>query len=266
MTTQALTVVNAEQFSQLTSKDAAIGLLDIIQGLGGFGTLMQYRIKIPSGGGRIFTIETIDGEVHLPKFEAVILSGWPNQRAWNRLSYDDSPGGPPDCASTDGVRGFGRRGLGEDAAEEPATWQDCATCKWGQFGSGNKGRGKACRDSAVLWLMRPGAGLPQPLTVPATSLKVVKDYQIKMAMANVMPFQVLTEVSLESDESQNGQKYSKLILRRVGTVPPEVHEGARQMAQAIKQALLERRPYVAGMDAADTSWDFGAEESQPSNT
>jgi hypothetical protein len=252
MTNQALVTVNPEEFV-LANAETTQNMLDAVRAMpGGFNGLMQYRIKIPAGGGKVFSIESLDGEQHLAKIPAIILTAWANQRAWNRHSLDESGGGAPDCASTNGVQGFGNRSE-SDTDEEPS-WADCATCKWGQFGSG-KGSSKACRDSSVLWIMRPECGLPQALNVPATSLKVLKDYQLKLLMARTEPFRVLTQIGLEQAESASGIKYSRLTLQRIGVVPPEMHAQAFEVATALKAALAERRPFVAGM-RRDTSFDM----------
>lgn len=242
----ALTIADADRFALLADTEQTQGIIDTVQGMGGFNALMQYRLKLPSGGGKFFTIDTIEGEQAVATFEAVILCVIPNQRQWHRESMEDSGGGAaPDCASVNGVDGWGRREVDGSDAMEPASAQSCATCPWNQWGSARKGgRGKDCKESAVLWFLRPDRGLPECMSVPATSLKVLSTYQVKLMGARVNPYQALTTFGLEVVKSDGGIAYAKLTLKHTGSVAEEVQVGALMMAKAIKEQMASRTPFV----------------------
>lgn len=241
----ALTVANRDQFALLLP-DQTQALIDTVQAMGGFTGLMQYRLKIPAGGVKFFTVETEDGEQALASFDAVVLCVIPNQRQWHADSPEDSGGGKaPDCASLDGLRGWGRRSRDGEDVRQPATWADCAACQWNQWGSSRKGgKGKDCKESAVLWFLRPDRGLPDAMTVPATSLNVLKAYQVKLMGARCSPYQAMTRIGLEQAKNDGGNVYSKLTLTRSGSVPEEMQAGAVMLATAIRQAMEGRTPFV----------------------
>lgn len=63
---------------------------------------------------------------------------WPEGK-----EYDDNE--PPLCQSVDGKQGYGEPGGA------------CATCILNRFGSSATGRGKACKNMRVLYLLRSGS-------------------------------------------------------------------------------------------------------------
>ena len=109
------------------------------------GLTMSFpRIKIPAGGVLQFEIPNGDPQHpdYRPTLTGVILynhascANWPEGDEYN----DDVP---PLCSSVDGKQGYGEPG------------GTCATCTLSQFGSASNGRGKACKNMRVLYLLRP---------------------------------------------------------------------------------------------------------------
>lgn len=76
--------------------------------------------------------------------------------------YDDNV--TPLCSSVDGKTGYGAPG------------GICATCALNQYGSVEKGKGKACKNMRNLYILRSGEHMPMLLSLPPTSLRPYSDF------------------------------------------------------------------------------------------
>ena len=110
------------------------------------GLTMSFpRIKIPAGGVLQFEIPNGDPQHpdYRPTLTGVILYNHASCAYWPEGDeYNDDV--PPLCSSVDGKQGYGEPG------------GTCATCTLSQFGSASNGRGKACKNMRVLYLLRSG--------------------------------------------------------------------------------------------------------------
>jgi hypothetical protein len=94
-------------------------------------------------------------------FEAHIIF-WHETNTWWGRAFGEGDTTFPDCCSSNGVYPDG----GEDRQSDR-----CANCEWNQYGSApGGGRGKACQNSILLYLVRDGDRLPFVLKAPASSL------------------------------------------------------------------------------------------------
>lgn len=123
------------------------------------------QVKIPAGGALQFEIPTDDPDNpdYVKTLEGVIL--------YNHFSFaywpEDEDGetdenNAPLCQSVDGKLGYGTPG------------GFCAACGYNRFGS--RGKGKACKNSRVLYLLRSGDYMPIQLSLPPTSLKPFNEF------------------------------------------------------------------------------------------
>lgn len=119
------------------------------------------RVKIPSGGQVQFELPSDDPDNpdYAKYLEGVIVyshnanSYWPTGE-----DYDDNT--PPSCQSVDGKLGYGNpSGL-------------CADCPYNRYGSDTKGtgKGKACKNQRILYLLRSGEAMPIQLSLSPTSI------------------------------------------------------------------------------------------------
>ena len=76
--------------------------------------------------------------------------------------YDDNV--TPLCSSVDGKTGYGAPGGA------------CAVCALNQYGSVEKGKGKACKNMRSLYILRSGEFMPLLLSLPPTSLRPYSDF------------------------------------------------------------------------------------------
>lgn len=204
------------------------------------------RVKIPAGGGIAFEVPTLEGTDSQKTIEGVIIAHQPQNVYWS--TGLDAGGGnqPPDCVARDGKLGEGAPG------------GLCATCPMNKFGS-DGGNGKACKNTEVLFILRPGNMLPMALIVPPTSLGAVKKYLLQLTSASIPFYGVQTRLSLEKTTNAAGIAYSKLVLAPVAFDAAASDARARLMlpadtvadVKAYRDALLPQLTAAVDVAAID---------------
>jgi len=170
------------------------------------------RIKVPTGGMSAFQVEELDGPQVYQHIDVILIAIKGRQKAWWASSLEDSGGGaPPTCVSKDGIHGVGNNTVDADA---PITKHLCAECPWDQYGSSRFGgsKGKDCKDYSLLFFFRNGNRIPSVMTVPATSLKGLQNYILRL-IDNGKRFEgVVTRLSLDQTQNASGITYSKVAF------------------------------------------------------
>ena len=192
-------------------------LLDIIRenlGQAGINVWDLDTIKVPTGGVTVFKVPTLEGQKMMEEIEGILIHVGRPRGYWS-VSYAKSQGGsPPDCSSADGLTGEGLPG------------GNCLSCPLAKFGTkqnddGSMADGQACRDSRLLFLVRPGSILPIKIAAPPTSIKAVQQYITQLTSIGRRFYGVLTKVALITDKAGNIE-YSKLKLTTDASLPPEM--------------------------------------------
>lgn len=118
-------------------------------------------MKIPSGGQLQFELtgEDPDNPDYARYLEGIILYSH-NANAYWIAGKGEDDNAPPDCQSTDGKIGYGHPG------------GLCADCPYNRFGSDTKGtgKGKACKNQRIIYLLRSGEVMPIQLSLSPTSI------------------------------------------------------------------------------------------------
>lgn len=177
---------------------------DLVEDMDGI-SLYFNRVKIPSGGMTQFEIptENPDEPDYAPNLEGVILHHHPACAYWPESEDDDEEDQNPLCSSVDGITGIGTPGGA------------CAACKLNVFGTGAKGRGKACKNMHVLYLLRSGEMMPLQLNLPPTSIRPFKEFmQRAFRLRNRASFGSLVRIGLKK-ESTGKTDYSVATFRLV---------------------------------------------------
>ncbi|MCD8157752.1 MAG: hypothetical protein LUD77_02335 [Clostridiales bacterium] len=149
------------------------------------------KIKILAGGMTAFEVPDPenDSETTLTKtITGVILF----QHPINTFYKSAYTGGnnPPDCGSFDGVVGSGDPG------------GTCAKCPYNQFGSAsNGGKGKACKNRRMMYILMEGDIFPYRLSLPTGSLSEYARYAKSLLNKRHFPSQVVTSISLQKASS-----------------------------------------------------------------
>jgi len=211
-------------------------------GAGGLAPTDLERIVIPAGGGTAWNIKTLEGDVNVDHFDAVILY-WKDVRLYWASEFTGA-GSPPDCLSNDGLTGRGNPG------------GVCARCPNAQFGSAANGVGQACKQCRQLFVLLPDDRLPRLLSVPPTSLKPVRQYFLRLASAGRPYHSVVTRFGLEVAQSSGGFRYSRIVPSVAATLPPEQAEFFAKMSRALAPAL-------ARVEASEDDYAVASEGETP---
>lgn len=117
------------------------------------------RAKIPGGGSTLFELPGEDPTKpeYVEKMEGVILYHHAANGYWAGEPNDEDKA--PICVSLDGKVGYGDPG------------GLCTKCGLNAFGSGEDGRGKACKNQRYLYLLQDGEFIPWVIYLPPTSLR-----------------------------------------------------------------------------------------------
>ena len=119
-----------------------------------------------TGGATEWEVATGTGTQTVKEVKGILIWHTTDPRAYYAGPYDPSQVTPPDCTSWDGVTGVGTPG------------GDCKTCEMNVFGSARdgKGKGKACREKHLLFLLREKDLIPCVISPPTTSLGAVQNF------------------------------------------------------------------------------------------
>lgn len=161
------------------------------------------QIKVPAGGGTAWEVPTLEGTQHEKTIEGIIVLASSRRSYWQ---HADITGTPPDCQSRDMVRGVGNPG------------GECAACQLNQFGSAERGEGKACKETRALFVLRSDALLPCVLSVPPSSLGTLKKYMLSLANSGIPHHQAVTRMTLSKQQNAAGIGYSAIDFTFAGRV------------------------------------------------
>lgn len=216
------------------AQEVMVGAFDQL----GLSDFQLSRIKIPSGGMTAWEVESLEGTTVEKHLDVILVAMKGKQKTWWARPLEDAGGGaPPSCTSTDGINGFGINVLAADA--EPGHHK-CSECAWNQFGSArNGGKGKDCSDFALLYFFTKGSRLPSILSVPATSLKPLQGYILKLIDAGKRMETCVTRLSLKKVQSASGVGFSQLDLAWQADLSDEDKSAMSGLAESFRARLNE---------------------------
>lgn len=184
------------------------------------------KVKIPSGGALQYEIPTGDPDNpdYAKTLTGIILFNHPNNAYWPEGSeYDDNS--TPLCSSVDGKLGVGVPG------------GSCTGCAMNVFGSAAEGRGKACKNMRVLYLLRSGEFMPLQVTLPPTSLKPFREFMNQsFILRRRATYGSLVQIGLK--KMNNGKDdYSVATFRRLADFSGEELTQVRKYADSFKEQI-----------------------------
>lgn len=223
-------------------------------------------VKVPSGGMTAWTIpDIIEGERIEKTIEGIVVMQRTIRSYW-RLGFDERAGAgagnqPPDCSSQDGKWGIGHPDGHPDLVEDHAAQGQfayeaydpsgeqvagpgmqrryaCEACPLAQFGSDSKGRGQACRQNRLLFLLTPESALPMVIKVPPSSLKLVQGFLLKLSGRAIAPWGAVLSFGLRKTQGAAGIDYSEIVPSFVAKLDPSALERIVATAEALKPSLL----------------------------
>ena len=197
------------------------------------------RIRIPAGGATAWTVPTADGEQSFKEIEGVIVHIGRRRAYWS----DPNPTGQmPDCTSNDCIRGAGNPGGA------------CAHCPLNVFGSarkpdGSPARGKACKESKLIFMLREGSLLPHVVVLSPASIRPMTRYQLNLGL----PFwSVVTKLELGRTKNRDGIAYAEVRATKTGILPKETAQQVLAYAQQLQAVFASTTMERSDVESPDT--------------
>lgn len=176
----------------LKNQPLSLGLFDIV--------------KSPSGGSTVFSVPGLAGEEAEKELTGIILDYTTPRAYWD--SPDPVEGTPPVCMSQNSIISFDGKA--------------CAHCPFNDFGSKNgESNAKACKESVLLFLLRPGSVIPLLVRIPVTSKNRFLRYSTRLLCTLTPISSVVTKITLEKATSKGGKPYALFNFEAVSTLEPE---------------------------------------------
>lgn len=193
---------------------------EIMEELGG-DVPVYPRIKIPAGGSVAFEIPGDDPNSPdvQKEVEGVVVWHHSVNAYW---ATDDNSNNPPDCSALDGKCGVGTPG------------GSCAKCSLNQFGSGEGGKGKACKNMKRLYILMADSLLPVALSLPPTSLRSWTDFVTARITKGEKVCDIATKITLTKKENANGNPYSVATFAKLANLDEVTKESSRHYREQIK--------------------------------
>ena len=203
------------------------------------------RVKIPSGGQVQFELPSDDPDNpdYAKYLDGVIVYSHNANTYWpTGEDYDDNT--PPACQSTDGKLGHGTPG------------GICASCPFNRYGSDTKGtgRGKACKNQRVIYLLCSGEAMPIQLSLSPTSITPYTQF-VNAAFVARRRGICGSVVQIGLKKKNNGKDdYSVATFKRLYDFSGEELAKIRAYADSFKEQvklILEQRTENIEAEASD---------------
>ena len=179
-------------------------------------------IKSPSGGSTSFTIPTLSGETMEKSITGIILDYTTPRAYWD--TPDPVEGTPPVCFSSDSL-------VSHDG-------KACGTCPFNDFGSKDgETNAKACKESVVLFLLRPDNIMPILVRVPVSSKMLFQRYMTRLIGKMIPVSGVVTKITLEKTTNKSGQPYAAYHFEAVEALSTEEAEKARAFGKKFMELV-----------------------------
>lgn len=192
-------------------------------------------VKSPSGGSTVFSVPSLSGDEAEKELTGIILDYTTPRAYWD--TPDPVEGTPPACMSQNSI-------ISQDG-------KACAMCPYNTFGSKNgDSNAKACKESVLLFLLRPNNILPLLVRIPVTSKGRFLKYMTRLVGRLTPISSVVTKISLEKATSKGGKPYALFNFETVGTLSPEETAWAKVFAQQFMEIVNAAQIPLDQPDAA----------------
>jgi hypothetical protein len=199
-------------------------------GSGGLSTSMFPKVVVPSGGSTAWQVPTVSGDKNMDALVGVIIFSQP-AKAYYKIPYDEAgvTKTPPDCSSLNGLVGVGDPG------------GQCFKCPLNQYESALKGKGKACADLRLLFMLGQDSILPMMVKLPPTSVKHVDTYMARLAGTLDAYSDVLTAVTLKKDRNDAGVFYSEAQFAMVRRLTDDERKVVEYFHNLVKTLVVAQQ-------------------------
>ena len=179
-------------------------------------------VKSPSGGSTVFTVPGLAGDEAEKELTGIILDYTTPRAYWD--TPDPVEGTPPTCLSHNSL-------VSEDG-------KACAHCPFNDYGSKDGETGaKACKESVLLFLLRPGNVLPLLVRVPVTSKGLFLKYVARLTSSLTPLNGVVTRITLQKATSRSGKPYALFHFEAVSALSSEEAAQAKAFAKQFMESV-----------------------------
>ena len=179
-------------------------------------------VKSPSGGSTVFAVPGLSGDEPEAELTGIILDYTTPRAYWD--TPDPVEGTPPVCLSQNSI-------ISHDG-------KACATCPYNDFGSKDgESNAKACKESVLLFLLRPHNVLPLLVRVPVTSKARFLKYTARLAGALTPLNGVVTRITLEKATSKGGKPFALFKFEVDSILERQEADRARAYAQQFMEIV-----------------------------
>lgn len=191
-------------------------------------------VKSPSGGSTVFSVPGLNGDEAETELSGIILDYTTPRAYWH--TPEPVEGTPPDCMSVNSIIS--------------ADGKSCAHCPYNDFGSKDgESNAKACKESVLLFLLRPNTILPLLVRVPVTSKSRFLKYTTRLAGALTPLNGVVTRITLERATSRGGKPFALFKFEVGSTLDMDTTVQAKAYAQQFME-IVSAADMVPELDEA----------------
>ena len=179
-------------------------------------------VKSPSGGATVFSVPGLARDEIEKELTGIILDYTTPRAYWD--SSDPVEGTPPACMSANSI-------VSQDG-------KICAHCPFNDFGSKDgESNAKACKESVLLYLLRPDNIIPLLVRVPISSKTRFLRYSTRLVSMLTPISGVVTKITLERATSKTGKPYAQYHFEAVSVLSPEETAQAKVFSQQFMEAV-----------------------------
>jgi hypothetical protein len=170
----------------------------------------------------VFEVPGLAGTEAAMELSGIVLDYTTPRAYWD--TPDPVEGTPPVCMSQNSI-------ISHDG-------KACAHCPYNDFGSKDgESNAKACKESVLLFLLRPNSIIPLLVRVPVTSKPRFLKYSTRLLSTLTPISSVVTKITLEKATSKQGKPYALFNFHTVGTLSPEEAAQARTFGQQFMEIV-----------------------------
>lgn len=194
----------------------------------GVGTFVLDRAKVPSGGATVWSVPTMDGEDAVKEIRGILIYQRPN-RAYYKTPFNEKQGNqPPDCRSSDLMFGIGDPGGA------------CNDCPFNQYDT--ETGTKLCKESRVLFILRPGEIMPLVVVAPTMSVKSTTQYLLRLTSRGIPYYGVEIRLGLVKARSRGNIDYAQISFAMGARLTNEELAAIKQARNMLLPALEAFEP------------------------
>ena len=179
-------------------------------------------VKSPSGSSTVFEVPGLTGNEAKKELTGIVLDYTTPRAYWD--TPDPVEGTPPVCMSQNSI-------ISHDG-------KSCALCPYNDFGSKDgDSNAKACKESVLLFLLRPNSIIPLLVRIPVTSKPRFLKYSTRLLSTLTPISSVVTKITLEKATSKQGKPYALFNFQTVGRLSSEEAAQARAFGQQFMEIV-----------------------------